>query len=31
MPSYEGRVSEDEIVSIVAYIKSLAEPQGPPP
>jgi cytochrome c oxidase subunit II len=25
MPSYEGKISEDEIVELVAYIKSLAE------
>jgi cytochrome c oxidase subunit II len=30
MPSYEGKVSEDEIVSLVAYIKSLPEAQRPP-
>ena len=25
MPSYEGKISEDELIAIVAYIKSLAE------
>jgi cytochrome c oxidase subunit 2 len=30
MPSYEGKIAEDELVTLVAYIKSLAEPQGPP-
>jgi cytochrome c oxidase subunit 2 len=29
MPSYEGKMSEDELVQITAYLKSLAEP-GPP-
>jgi hypothetical protein len=24
MPSYEGKISEDELVQITAYIKSLA-------
>jgi cytochrome c oxidase subunit 2 len=30
MPSYEGRISEDELVSIVAYIKSLTGPEKAP-
>lgn len=30
MPSYEGKISEDELVPIVAYIKSLAEPRRLP-
>jgi hypothetical protein len=30
MPSYDGKIAEDELVPLVAYIKSLAEPQGPP-
>jgi cytochrome c oxidase subunit 2 len=25
MPSYEGKISEDELIAVVAYIKSLAE------
>ncbi len=29
MPSYEGKISEDELVQVTAYLKSLAEP-GPP-
>jgi cytochrome c oxidase subunit 2 len=28
MPSYEGKISEDELIQVVAYLKSLAEP-GP--
>jgi len=28
MPSYEGKISEDELVQVTAYLKSLAEP-GP--
>jgi cytochrome c oxidase subunit 2 len=31
MPSYEGKVSEDELVPLVAYIKSLADQSSPPP
>jgi cytochrome c oxidase subunit 2 len=30
MPSYEGKIAEDDLVPLVAYIKSLAEPQAPP-
>jgi len=30
MPSYEGKISEDELVPIVAYIKSLADNARPP-
>jgi cytochrome c oxidase subunit 2 len=31
MPSYEGKISEDELVPLVAYIKSLADDaRGPP-
>jgi cytochrome c oxidase subunit 2 len=26
MPSYEGKISEDELVQVTAYLKSLAEP-----
>jgi cytochrome c oxidase subunit II len=29
MPSYEGKLSEDEVVKIVAYVKSLAAETGP--
>jgi cytochrome c oxidase subunit 2 len=28
MPSYQGKISEDELVPLVAYVKSLAEPRG---
>jgi cytochrome c oxidase subunit 2 len=28
MPSYEGKLSEDEIIKIVAYVKSLADETG---
>jgi cytochrome c oxidase subunit 2 len=28
MPSYEGKISEDEIVQLTAYIKSQADPSG---
>ena len=31
MPSYEGKISEDELIQLIAYIKSLAEPRRPPP
>lgn len=31
MPSFAGRVSEDELVRLVAYIKSLANRERPPP
>jgi cytochrome c oxidase subunit 2 len=30
MPSYEGKISEDELVELVAYIKSLADEPGMP-
>jgi cytochrome c oxidase subunit 2 len=30
MPSYEGKISEDELVQITAYIKSLADEARPP-
>src|SRR5262249_30296264 len=30
MPSYEGKISEDELIQIVAYIKSLATDARPP-
>jgi cytochrome c oxidase subunit 2 len=30
MPSYEGKISEDELIQIVAYIKSLADDARPP-
>jgi cytochrome c oxidase subunit 2 len=30
MPSYEGKISEDELVPLVAYIKSLAGAASPP-
>jgi cytochrome c oxidase subunit 2 len=30
MPSYEGKISEDELVQITAYIKSLGEQARPP-
>jgi cytochrome c oxidase subunit II len=30
MPSYEGKISEDELGPLVAYIKSLDRPEGPP-
>jgi len=29
MPSYEGKISEDELIAVVAYIKSLAEGTRP--
>ena len=29
MPSYEGKISEDELIAIVAYIKSLADAGSP--
>jgi cytochrome c oxidase subunit II len=28
MPSYEGKIGEDELIALVAYLKSLAEPAG---
>jgi cytochrome c oxidase subunit 2 len=28
MPSYEGKISEDDLIAIVAYIKSLADTAG---
>ena len=28
MPSYEGKISEDELIKITAYIKSLGEQDG---
>jgi cytochrome c oxidase subunit 2 len=31
MPSYEGKMSEDELVQVTAYIKSLADNAVPPP
>jgi cytochrome c oxidase subunit 2 len=31
MPSYEGKISEDELVPLVAYIKSLADAPGERP
>jgi cytochrome c oxidase subunit 2 len=30
MPSYEGKISEDELIRITAYIKSLADPPEAP-
>ncbi|MDB5577779.1 MAG: coxB [Bradyrhizobium sp.] len=30
MPSYEGRISEDDLIAVVAYIKSLADAERPP-
>ena len=30
MPSYEGKVSEDELIKIVAYVKSLGGEAEPP-
>jgi cytochrome c oxidase subunit II len=30
MPSYEGKISEDELIQITAYIKSLADDARPP-
>ncbi len=30
MPSYQGKISEDELIRITAYIKSLAGEPGPP-
>jgi len=29
MPSYEGKIREDELIAVVAYIKSLAEEAKP--
>jgi len=29
MPSYEGKISEDELIPLVAYLKSLQEPTQP--
>jgi cytochrome c oxidase subunit 2 len=29
MPSYEGKISEDEIIKVVAYLKSLGSPDVP--
>ena len=29
MPSYQGKMSEDELIRITAYIKSLADGAGP--
>jgi cytochrome c1 len=29
MPTFEGQVSEDTVLQIIAYIKSLAEPAAP--
>jgi hypothetical protein len=29
MPSFEGKVSEDDLIRIIAYIKSLAEEARP--
>ena len=31
MPSYEGKISEDELVQIIAYIKSLGDRGGGTP
>jgi cytochrome c oxidase subunit 2 len=28
MPSYEGKIGDDELIALVAYLKSLAEPAG---
>jgi cytochrome c oxidase subunit II len=28
MPSYEGQLSEDQLLALIAYIKSLGQPQG---
>jgi cytochrome c oxidase subunit 2 len=30
MPSYEGKISEDEMIKIVAYIKSIGGGTGAP-
>jgi cytochrome c oxidase subunit 2 len=30
MPSYQGKISEDELIAIVAYLKSLADEARPP-
>jgi cytochrome c oxidase subunit 2 len=30
MPSYEGKITEDELIAVVAYIKSLADQTRPP-
>jgi cytochrome c oxidase subunit 2 len=30
MPSYEGKISEDELVAVTAYIKSLAGGEAQP-
>jgi len=30
MPSYEGQLSEEQIFQIIAYVKSLQNPAGPP-
>jgi cytochrome c oxidase subunit 2 len=29
MPSYEGKISEDELIPLVAYLKSLGDPKSP--
>lgn len=31
MPSYEGQLSEEQLFQLIAYIKSLEIPTGPPP
>jgi cytochrome c oxidase subunit 2 len=31
MPSYQGQLSEEQLFQIIAYIKSLKNPAGPPP
>ena len=28
MPTFEGRISEDELLKIIAYIKSLGKNEG---
>jgi cytochrome c oxidase subunit 2 len=30
MPSYEGKISEDELIKIVAYVKSISGNTGAP-
>jgi cytochrome c oxidase subunit 2 len=30
MPSYEGKISEDEVIKIIAYVKSLSGEAGVP-
>jgi cytochrome c oxidase subunit 2 len=29
MPSYQGQISEENLMALVAYVKSLAQPQQP--